>query len=128
MDTAIQIFAILNLGIIGLSHLIRPKAWIQFFILLREKGEAGVFAIGFLSLLFGSLIVSFHNIWTGIPAVLTVLGWAQILKALIYFTLPAVGLRNLHGLSPEKERHFQIAGVLLLALASLLVFHLWVSG
>ena len=42
MERAVEIFAVINLGVIGLSHILAPKAWISFFVLLREKGDAGV--------------------------------------------------------------------------------------
>ncbi len=95
MEQAVQIFAIVNFVVIGLSHIVQPRVWVEFFVFLRERGEAGAFATALLSLIFGSIIVAFHNVWTGIPAVLTVVGWAQVLKALIYFTFPAFGLRKM---------------------------------
>lgn len=127
METAVQIFAIINLGTVGLSHVLAPRAWAEFFILLREKGHAGVFVVAFMSLWFGSIIAAFHNAWSGIPAVLTVLGWAQVVKALIYFCYPAYGLRALATVSVERARVFVYAGIGLLALASLLAYHLWAS-
>lgn len=127
METAIEIFAVIHLGIIGLSHVLAPRAWAELFILLRGKGHAGVFVVGFMSLGFGSIVAAFHNVWSGIPVVLTILGWAQVLKALIYFTFPAYGLRALATVSVERARVFVYAGFFILALAGLLGYHLWVS-
>ncbi len=125
METAVQTFAVIHLGIVGLSHVLAPRAWAEFFILLRGKGHAGVFVVGFMSLWFGSIVAAFHNLWSGIPAVLTILGWAQVLKALIYFTYPAHGLRALATVSVERARVFIYAGFFLLALAGLFGYHLW---
>ncbi len=125
METAVQIFAIIHLTIIGVSHILQPRTWVAFFVRLREKGEAGVFVVAFLSLGFGSIIVAFHNVWSGVPMVLTLLGWAQILKAAVYFAWPAYGLRKLQFVSYERSRMFIGAGVALLAIAGLLVFHLF---
>lgn len=127
METAVQIFAVIQLGTIGLSHVLAPRAWAEFFILLRGKGHTGVFVVGFMSLGFGSIVAAFHNVWTGIPAVLTILGWAQVLKALIYFTFPAYGLRALATVSVDRARVFVYAGFFLLALAALFGYHLWVA-
>ena len=66
MERAIEIFAVIHLGVMGLSHILAPKAWIEFFIRLREKGHPGVFAVGFMSLFFGSIIAAFHNVWSGL--------------------------------------------------------------
>ena len=125
MERAIQIYAIINFVVIGLSHALRPRAWVDFFVFLRERGEAGVFASAFLSLIFGSIIVAFHNVWSGIPLVLTLLGWAQVLKALIYFAFPAYGLRKLQVPSSERAWVFVPPGILFLALAALLGYHVW---
>ena len=124
MERAVQVFAVVHLTVIGLSHVLQPRAWVSFFVWLREKGEAGVFATAFLSLGFGSIIVGFHNVWSGIPLVLTVLGWAEVLKALIYFVRPSYGLRKLHSVSQERAQLFVVPGVGFLAVAGLLVYHL----
>ena len=67
MERAVEVYALVNFLVIGLSHLLRPRAWVAFFVLLRERGEAGVFASAFISLAFGSIVVAFHNVWTGLP-------------------------------------------------------------
>jgi hypothetical protein len=108
--------------VIGLSHAVQPRAWVEFFIWLRSRGRAGVLVNGFLSLGFGSIIVAFHNVWTGLPVVLTVLGWAQVAKALLSFVAPQVGLRSLERVSPERAREFVVTGVVFLAISALLWF------
>lgn len=125
MERAIQIYAIINLTIIGISHLVRPRVWVDFFVFLRERGEAGVFVVALLNLIFGSVIVSFHNVWSGIPLVLTVLGWANVVKALIYFVFPAFGLRRFQFLSHERAYPVVGGGSLFLLLAAVLGYHVW---
>jgi hypothetical protein len=61
MERAVQIYAIVNFVVIGVSHVLRPRAWADFFVILRERGEAGVFAVALLNLVFGSIIVAFHT-------------------------------------------------------------------
>ena len=128
MEREIQIFATINLVVIGLSHVAQPRAWAEFFVALREKGERGVFVVGFMSLAFGSLIVAFHNVWSGLPIVLTILGWAQVLKGLVYFTFPSYGLRKLGLVDVERARVFIWPGLALLVMAALLGYDLAVSG
>jgi hypothetical protein len=125
MEHAVQIYAIINLTVIGMSHVVRPRVWIDFFAFLRERGEAGVFAVALLNLIFGSIIVAFHNVWSGIPLLLTVLGWANVLKALLYFMFPALVLRRLHSLSHERANLVVGGGILFLLLAGLLGYHVW---
>ena len=64
MERAVQIYAIINLTVIGISHVARPGVWVNFFVVLRKRGEAGVFAVAFLNLIFGSIIVAFS--WWGV--------------------------------------------------------------
>lgn len=124
MERAIELIAAINCLVIGLSHVVQPRVWADFFMWLRSKGPAGSFANGFLALSFGALIVGFHNVWTGIPAVLTFIGWAQVLKSVIAFVFPQVGLRSMAMASPENARVFVPGGVLLMGVGMLLVYHL----
>ena len=127
MDIArsLEVLAVIQFAVIGLSHVFQPRAWAEFFLWIRERGDAGVFAYGFLTLWFGSIIVAFHNVWTGIPAVLTFVGWAQLFKATLYFTAPSFGARRMKMVSVERAWVFVRAGGVLLVLAGLLGFHLW---
>ncbi|HET7695629.1 MAG TPA: hypothetical protein VFK57_07980 [Vicinamibacterales bacterium] len=121
-ERAVEIFAVVNFVVIGLSHVARPRVWVHFFVLLREKGHPGVFANGMLSLLVGSIIVAFHNVWSGWPILLTVIGWAQVVKGLVSLVAPAVGMRGLMRVSMERAREFQYAGAMFLVISALIAW------
>lgn len=118
MTRAIWIFTAVNLTVIGISHITAPMAWTHYFIWLREKGQAGVLIVAAMSLVFGAPIVAFHEVWSGWPLAVTLVGWAQILKATLYFTFPAYGLRKLEIVREERSWIFIPAGVMLLLLAA----------
>jgi hypothetical protein len=120
MGRSVEILAIILLGTIGFSHIVQPKAWVDFFILLRGKGEPGAFMEGFLNLPLAAFIVGFHNIWSGIPVVLTLVGWGLLIKSTIRFCAPKVGLRLMGRVSVERSWEFQVAGVGLVGLAGLI--------
>ncbi len=120
----VEFYAAVHLTVIGLSHVLQPLAWVRFFQLLSSHGTTGAFANGFLSLMFGSIIVAFHNIWEGGAIVLTLLGWAQIVKALVAFTAPEFSLRGMNRVSPDRLWEFQFAGAVFLAIAAWLAFRL----
>jgi uncharacterized protein YjeT (DUF2065 family) len=122
MHKSIELFAGLQFLVIGLSHLFQPMAWVEFFALLRSKGRAGVFFEAFLLLGFGGLIVAFHNVWSGLPTVLTVVGWLQVLKGLVRFTLPQLGLRIYGRVRPERAWEFRWAGAFSLVLGVLFIY------
>jgi hypothetical protein len=120
VEKAIELYAALNFLVIGLSHALQPRVWVDFSVWLRSKGHTGVFVNGFLSLGFGSIIVAFHNVWSGLPMVLTIIGWAQVTKGLLNFVVPALGMRSLQRVSPERAWEFVVAGVMFLALSALM--------
>ena len=84
------------------------------------KGEAGAFVDGLLNLPLGGVIVGFHNTWSGIPAVLTLVGWCLLIKGLIRFCAPKQALRMMARVSVERSWEFQVAGAALVVLAGLL--------
>jgi hypothetical protein len=124
MELAIQKLAIVCFFIIGLSHIFQPRVWAQFFIDLRSKGEIGSFINAFIHFPLGALIVAFHNVWEGIPTILTLIGYAWVLKSLIYFVLPSHGLKSMSRVSLEKLWEFIIAGVVMIGIGGLLLFSL----
>jgi uncharacterized protein YjeT (DUF2065 family) len=122
MESAIQNLAIVTFFIIGLSHIVQPRVWAQFFIDIREKGSTGSFITAFIHFPLGALIVAFHNVWHGLPMILTFIGYALMLKCLVYFVFPKIGLKSLSRVSIEKSREFVVAGIFSIALSVLLTF------
>jgi hypothetical protein len=125
MERSIEVLAIILFGVLGLSHILQPKAWAEFFILLRNHGEAGAFVDGFLNLPLAGVIIGFHNVWSGIPLVLTVVGWCLLVKSLIRFCAPKQAVRIMARLSLERSWEFQVAGAGLMGLASLVGYGLY---
>ena len=126
VQEAVQILASIQFLVIGLSHIVAARTWAEFFLLLRDHGRAGVFVVAFMSLWFGAIVVAFHNVWSGVPLVLTVIGWAQVLKAFIYFLFPDVALRRLKIVSLERAHIFVYPGVVFVVMAIALAWHVWV--
>jgi len=117
MGRSVEMLAVVLFGMIGLSHIVQPKAWVEFFILLRGKGEPGAFMEGFLNLPLAAFIVGFHNIWSGIPVVLTLVGWGLLIKSTIRFCAPKLGVKLMGRVSMERSWEFQVAGAGLVFLA-----------
>ena len=122
MERSVEIAVVVLMLVTGLSHVLRPAAWVAFFTMLRERGEAGIFVVALLHLLPAALIVGFHNRWGGIPTVLTVLGYLWTLKAAVYLTFPRVGLALLGRVSMRRAREFVMGGFVLLGVAGLLTY------
>ena len=127
MERSVEVLSIVLFGVLGLSHILQPKAWAEFFILLRSKGEAGAFVDGLLNLQMGGVIVGFHNTWSGIPAVLTLVGWCFLIKALIRFCAPKQALRLMARVSVERSWEFQVAGAALVLFAGLVGYGVYAA-
>jgi uncharacterized protein YjeT (DUF2065 family) len=124
MEIAIRKLAALCFLVIGLSHIFQPRVWAQFFIDLYNKGETGSFINAFIHFPLGAVIVAFHNVWRGIPLVLTLIGYSLVLKSLIYFLFPKQALKSLARVSLDRSWEFVIAGVASLGISGLLIFSL----
>ena len=120
MERSVEVLAIILFGVLGLSHILQPKAWAEFFIFLRNKGDIGAFVDGFLNLPLAGIIVAFHNTWSGISAVLTLVGWCLLIKSLIRFCAPKLALRVMARVSVERSWEFQVAGAALVVLAGII--------
>lgn len=124
VERAVEIFAVIHLGLMGLSHVFQHRAWAEFFIALRGRGQAGVFVHGFMALSFGAVIVSLHRVWSGRPLVLSVVGVLYLVKAVQCFVLPALSLHSLRRVTLERSRMFIGAGAMFLFVAGVTVMSL----
>ncbi|HEX4640498.1 MAG TPA: hypothetical protein VH252_03880 [Chthoniobacterales bacterium] len=125
METAVEKLTALFFLVTGLSHIVQPRAWVRFFILLREKGEAGSFLNALIHFPLGAFIVASHNIWHGFPAILvTVIGWGLTIKGAIYFLFPRHGLKMLGTISMERAWQFVVAGIFSVLLGGVIYYPL----
>lgn len=105
--------------IIALSHILQPRAWVAFFAALARSGNAA-FAIGMPTLAMGLVVVVWHNVWVwDVPVILTVYGWASVLKGSLYLLCPSLPDRMIKG-PGSHPRGYVVGGVLLLALGGAL--------
>lgn len=126
-EHAAQVFAVINFGVIGISHVLQPRVWVEFFVVLRACGKVGVFCNGMLSLMVGSIIVCLHNVWSGPATLVTLLGWAQVFKGLLSLTVPSIGLKGMMRVSMDRAHEFQLAGALFLAFCAVIAYG-WLPG
>jgi len=122
MEAAVTRLAIITFFIIGVSHIVQSRVWVRFFMNLHSKGEVGSFLNALLHLPLGVLIVAFHNVWHGLPLVLTLIGWGLVLKSFIYFVFPQRGLKTMARVSMEKSWEFVVAGVFSIGISGFLMF------
>ena len=122
MESSIELLAAIAFLMIGASHIAQPRAWAEFFILMRRQGVAGVFVVALMTLPMGVIIVTFHQTWTGLPALLTAIGWGFCLKSAVYLAYPRAGLATLARITVDRPGEFVMAGVLLLVISGICWF------
>jgi hypothetical protein len=100
----------------GLSHIVRPHMWIDFFARVHAQGTAGLVGkVLTIELWPALLIVTLHQIWTGPAIVLTLYGWAQFAKVWTALLFPQIGMRSLAMAQRKAARGFVAGGVMLIA-------------
>lgn len=122
METSVEKLTAICFLVTGLSHIVQPRVWVRFFIMLREKQEVGSFLNGLVHFPLGAFIVAFHNLWHGLPMIVTIIGWGLLLKSTIYFVYPQHGVKMLATISLERSWHFVMAGVFSVALAGVILY------
>lgn len=108
----------LLISVIALAMLANRRTMLEA---IREMIGAGnravLFLAAILTLLLGLLLVLTHNIWTGnaLTIVVTLLGWAFILRAVLLLFLPHSTLEKLFGWI-RLEQVYYVVGILALVL------------
>lgn len=106
--------------VLGLSHLVQPKMWRDFFTRLHAEGPPGVVTRTFTLELWSALVlVTFHQVWHGPELLITLYGNLLMTKIMLSMLAPAIGLRSLAMADEKGDLGFRLAGVVLCALAVL---------
>jgi uncharacterized protein YjeT (DUF2065 family) len=121
LDLLIERWFAIGWLVFGLSHLLQPDTWAALFLPLRERGTGGL-VISVFILPLGVAVVLAHNIWVlGIPVLVTLTGWAMILKGLVYLFFPRAPL----AVMPDARlmhNGFRIAGAAAMLLGAVLAY------
>ena len=125
MRDPVALFAALVFVVIGLSHLLQPLAWVEFFAAVRAQGRAGIFLEGFVHLLFGATLVAFGDLRPDLSAAPAIVGALLVVKAAVRFLAPDHVLRAYARLTPAHAGAFRVGGGFALALGGLFAYVGW---
>ena len=128
MEVAVEKLVALCCFVIGLSHIVQARAWAELFIRWREMGNVGVFYTALLHFCLGALIVAFHNVWRGLPMIVTILGWAWTMKGTLYLVYPRHGMKMLQRVALDRAWEFAIAGIVLVLIGGVITYSLALRG
>ena len=99
----------------GLSHILRPALWVDFFTRLYAQGTSGlVLKVLAVELWQALIVVSLHQVWWGPGIVLTLYGWAQFAKVWLTLFAPEIGMRSMAMAQTRGERGFVLGGIMLM--------------
>ncbi len=111
MELIIQKIFAASFLVWGISHMIQPQLWIDFFTNLSQKKYGGL-VVALYTLPVGLLLLTCHNVWEWSPAVfVTIAGWSMTIKGIIYALFPQSFNRLFLDL-PAKRSSFQMGGAI----------------
>jgi uncharacterized protein YjeT (DUF2065 family) len=116
--SAVQMVMGISCVLMGLSHVLQPAIWVEFFARLVERGTFGLVTNAMINSAPAAVIVSLHQVWAGPAILLTLYGWALLAKASISLVVsPQLGTRSLR-LSQKGDAAFRAGGIGLLAVGA----------
>lgn len=115
-QSIVQFIFLISCVPLGLSHIVRPALWVDFFGKLHVQGTSGlVLKVLAVELWPGIILVTLHQVWWGPGIVLTIYGWAQFAKLWVTLLAPELGMRSMGMAETKGERGFILGGIMLLA-------------
>ena len=119
MEVGVERLAALVLTLTCLSHIFVPAVWTRLFDIIRAQGDLAGLATAAIHLPLGLIIVAFHNVWLWPEIVVTLLGWALLVKGSLHLLFPSVAQRSLAlaGQGDQAVRRYRLAGIMMLPLA-----------
>lgn len=110
----IQQFFAIQLVLIGLSHLLYAKEWSKFFALIQKSGVPSIIIVMY-TLPSGIIIVIGHQVWSGIPLILTLIGWGYLLKCVLYLLISKLADKPVDNMA-KGQRGLQTVGIVMAVL------------
>ena len=125
VELGIERLAAMVLTLTCLSHITAPAAWAALFERIRKSDAPGL-ASAAIHLPLGLLIVAFHTVWSGLPLIFTLIGWALLATGTLHLLFPQLAAQSLGlpGGGADAERRYRMAGIVMTPPAFVL---LWIA-
>ncbi len=124
----IEAVLVLPFLLMGLSHLVRPAMWREYFVQLHQRGTSALITRSFAFEIWPALLlVVFHQVWSGPAVILTVYGHILALKVVLSLIFPEIGMRSL-AMAKRGDQGFRMAGAMLLGLGGISLYTLLTSA
>jgi len=117
MEVGVERLAALVLILTCLSHIAAPGAWVRLFSAVRAQGEAAGLINAAIHLPLGLMIAAFHPVWSWPGVVVTLVGWALVVKGTVHLAVPSLAQRALKLVDEEDgARRIRLGGIIMLPL------------
>ncbi len=111
----------ISFALLGLSMLFNQK-WTNVVVEEITKNQAVIWFAGLITLLLGSTIVVLNNDWTsGLPLLVTVLGWLILIKGAVIVLFPDFTISYYRKMN--KGNIFMWGGLIVFVLSLVLLFY-----
>ncbi len=125
MENGILTFAAPALVLVGLSQIYITDQWQRYYHWLSDLGAPGVRLNGLISLAIGSPIVIYHNVWSGPPILLTLMGWLFLSESALCLFAPGAGLAGLAEVEESvRSRIIRGTGAAFIVIGGVLFIHM----
>lgn len=115
----------LYLTLVAIAMIINVKGF-QRYIRAIMNDQSQIILLGILSLVFGLIVVILHNVWTGWPIIITLLGWLAVIKGLVRLYVPDWHARILKPFT--QTNYYYIATAITLILGLILIYFGFFTG
>ena len=100
---------------VGLALLIGQLRYLK--VLKSFEDSQGLsLTVGFTLIILGGLLVWVHNIWEGWALVITLVGWATILKGVVFILIPSWFVSFSRKLIRSQHKNWVSVGVIVIGL------------
>ena len=118
MEAGVERLVAIVLLLTCASHIAAPRAWGALFDGIAARGDAAGLIYAAIHLPLGLMVVAFHPVWQGAGLLITLIGWALLMKGTIHLLWPRLAGRLLQaGDARERASRLRLAGWVMLPLA-----------
>lgn len=89
-----HIFQLFGLAFFSIGvGMLANKKFVDSILEELEENTMTSFMGGLVSIIIGYFLVTFHNVWSGWPVIITIMGWIALFKGLAFLMAPSVTAR-----------------------------------
>jgi len=125
MELAIEFAVGVSYLVIGLSCFLHTQVWLEWMESIRKKGRQKSIVLGMVGLMLSSFIVGFHPVWSGLPALVTILGVMGMLEGSLYLLFPNALLSVVRFFAPARASLFRGISLVIVLLSILILYGWW---